>query len=65
MTLLITNATLLPCTPEMPVIENGFVQIEGETITATGAGPAPAIDGAETIDVAGDIVMPGMVNPHC
>lgn len=65
MTLLITNATLLPCTPEMPVIENGFVQIEGETITATGAGPAPAIDDAETIDVAGDIVMPGMVNPHC
>ncbi|MEQ8450995.1 MAG: amidohydrolase [Nitratireductor sp.] len=65
MTLLITNATLLPCTPDMPVIENGFVQIEGETITATGAGPAPAIDGAETIDVAGDIVMPGMVNPHC
>ncbi|PSM20246.1 amidohydrolase [Nitratireductor sp. StC3] len=65
MTLLITNATLLPCTPEMPVIENGFVQIEGETITATGAGPAPAIDGAETFDVDGDIVMPGMVNPHC
>jgi cytosine/adenosine deaminase-related metal-dependent hydrolase len=65
MTLLITNATLLPCTPEMPVIENGFVQIEGETITATGAGPAPAVGGAETIDVAGDIVMPGMVNPHC
>lgn len=65
MTLLITNATLLPCTPEMPVIENGFVQIEGETITATGAGPAPAIGGAETIDVDGDIVMPGMVNPHC
>ena len=65
MTLILSNATLLPCTPGMPVIENGWVQVDGATITATGSGPAPAIDGAETIDCGGDIVMPGMVNPHC
>ncbi|MGE0502589.1 MAG: amidohydrolase family protein [Rhizobiaceae bacterium] len=63
MTLLITNATLLPCTSEMPVVENGWVHIEGETIAAIGKGPPPALP--ETIDVGGDIVMPGMVNPHC
>ena len=65
MTLLLTNALLLPCTPSMPVIENGWVQVDGETITATGSGAPPAIPGAETIDLGGDMLMPGMVNPHC
>ena len=65
MTLILANASLLPCTADMPVIENGWVQVDGTTITATGSGAAPAIEGAETIDCGGDIVMPGMVNPHC
>ena len=65
MTILITNATLLPCTPEMPVVEKGWVRIDGETITATGAGAPPSIAGAEILDAGGDVVMPGMVNPHC
>lgn len=65
MSLVLSNATLLPCTPDMPVVANGWVRIDGQTITATGSGPAPATDGAETIDCGGDIVMPGMVNPHC
>ncbi|MEQ1954132.1 amidohydrolase [Mesorhizobium sp. CN2-181] len=65
MTILITNATLLPCTPDMPVVENGYVHIEGDTIKAAGAGPPPAVDGAEIVDAGGDVVMPGMVNPHC
>lgn len=65
MTTIITNATLIPCTPDMPVIEGGFVHVDGERIVAAGAGPAPRVEGAETIDAGGDIVMPGMVNPHC
>jgi len=65
MTILVTNATLIPCTPDMPVIEGGYVHIEGETILAAQGGPAPEIEGAEVIDVGGDIVMPGMVDPHC
>lgn len=65
MTTLINNATLLPCTPDMPVIEGGWVRIDGETITATGAGVAPQVAGAEVVDAGGDVVMPGMVNPHC
>lgn len=65
MTTIITNATLIPCTPDMPVIEGGFVHVEGERIVAVGAGPAPRVEGAEVVDVDGDIVMPGMVNPHC
>lgn len=65
MTILLTNATLLPCTPDMPVIERGWVRIEGDAIHALGAGDPPAVPGAETVDAGGDVVMPGMVNPHC
>ncbi len=65
MTLIITNATVLPCTEDMPVIDKGWVHVEGDTIKALGAGEAPEIAGAETIDAEGDLVMPGMVNPHC
>lgn len=65
MTTLITNATVLPCTEDMPVIDIGWVHVEGDSIKAVGAGEAPAIDGAETLDAGGDLVMPGMVNPHC
>jgi cytosine/adenosine deaminase-related metal-dependent hydrolase len=65
MATLIHNATLLPCTQGMEVIAGGWVQIEGTRILALGAGPAPIVPGAEVIDAAGDVVMPGMVNPHC
>ena len=49
----------------MPVIESGYVHVEGDEIKAVGAGPAPEISGAEVVDAGGDLVMPGMVNPHC
>jgi cytosine/adenosine deaminase-related metal-dependent hydrolase len=65
MTALITNATLLPCTPDMPVIERGWVRIEGDAINSLGAGAPPEVPGAETVDAGGDIIMPGMVDPHC
>lgn len=65
MTTLIINALILPCTPDMPIFERGYVHIEGEAIKAVGTDPAPQIPGAEIIDVGGDLVMPGMVNPHC
>lgn len=63
--ILITNAVVLPCDPAMGVIEDGYVHVEGDTIKAVGAGPAPEIAGAEIVDAGGDVVMPGMVNPHC
>lgn len=65
MTLLIHSATLLPCTPDMPVVERGWVQVEGGTIAAIGTGAPPALTRADTVDAGGDIVMPGFVNPHC
>jgi len=64
MTTLFTNACLLPCTPDMPVIDHGWLLVEGEAIAALGDGAAPDVPGAEVVDLGGDVLMPGMVNPH-
>jgi 5-methylthioadenosine/S-adenosylhomocysteine deaminase len=65
MSILITNATVLPCTEDMPVIDRGWVHVEGDIIKAVGGGDAHEIAGAEIVDADGDLVMPGMVNPLC
>ncbi len=65
MSTLLKNATLLPCTTGMPVIEGGYLLVENGRISAVGSGDPPAGAGAEVIDLGGDILMPGMVNPHC
>ncbi|HUH76387.1 MAG TPA: amidohydrolase family protein, partial [Devosia sp.] len=65
MTILLTNAWLVTMDATMSEHERGWVQIDGSAITALGAGTPPVIAGAEIIDCNGDIVMPGMVNPHC
>jgi len=62
--ILIRNACLLPIDESMSVIEDGWIHIEGSTIRALGSGKPPQGEGAETVDVNGDVVMPGMVNPH-
>ena len=62
--ILIKNACLLPIDESMSIIEDGWIHIEGSTILALGTGMPPQVDGAAVIDVDGDVVMPGMVNPH-
>jgi cytosine/adenosine deaminase-related metal-dependent hydrolase len=62
--ILIENACLLPIDESMSVIEGGWIHIEGSTIRAMGSGRPPQVEGAEIVDVNGDVVMPGMVNPH-
>jgi cytosine/adenosine deaminase-related metal-dependent hydrolase len=62
--ILIKNACLLPIDGSMSVIEDGWIRIEGSTIRALGSGKPPQGEGAETVDVNGDVIMPGMVNPH-
>lgn len=60
---LFTGATLLPCTPGMPVIERGWLLVEGARIAALGQGDCP--HPADTVlELGGDVLMPGMVNPH-
>jgi 5-methylthioadenosine/S-adenosylhomocysteine deaminase len=62
--ILIKNACLLPIDTTMSVIDGGWIHVEGSTIRALGSGEPPQVEGAEIIDVDGDVVMPGMVNPH-
>ncbi len=63
--LLITNGIVMTMDPDGRAIENGAVAICGDTITAVG--PAAVIGSVcakETIDAAGGIIMPGLVNTH-
>ena len=65
MSILITNALVLTVDKAMTVHDRGWMLIEGDTIAAIGGGVPPEISGAEPVDAAGDLIMPGMVNPHC
>jgi len=49
----------------MTVHQRGWVHVADGAIRDIGGGPPPSIAGAETVDCGGDLVMPGMVNPHC
>ncbi|MFL5133957.1 MAG: amidohydrolase family protein, partial [Microvirga sp.] len=62
--ILIKNACLLPIDTTMSVIDGGWIHVEGSTVKALGSGEPPQVEGAEIIDVNGDVIMPGMVNPH-
>jgi len=65
MSILITNALVVTVDKTMTVHNRGWVLIEGEVIAAVGSGTPPEIADGEAIDVGGDLIMPGMVNPHC
>ena len=43
---------------------DGHVVVEGNRITAVGAGPAPDPAGHEVVDARGCLLMPGFVNTH-
>lgn len=62
---LIVNAWVIALDAAMREFRPGWIHVEGDRIVALGGGPAPELAGAEIIDAEGDIVMPGMVNPHC
>jgi len=62
MTIVIEHAHVAPV--GAPEIEDGYVVIEGDRITAVGAGPAPDAGAARRIDATGCLVTPGLVNTH-
>ncbi|MEQ9814623.1 MAG: amidohydrolase [Azospirillaceae bacterium] len=66
-TVVIGNACVLPLDDAHTVIEPGHVIVRGDRIHAVGEGAAPAEPvpaGAEQVDAAGGLVMPGFVNTH-
>ena len=63
--LLITNGIVITMDPHSRVIEKGAVAVRGDTITAVGSAAEGGSTAAkETIDAAGGIIMPGLVNTH-
>jgi 5-methylthioadenosine/S-adenosylhomocysteine deaminase len=65
MSTVIRNAVVITLDGAMTIRDKGWVQVEVDRIAALGAGEPPEIAGAEVIDANGDVIMPGMVNPHC
>lgn len=65
MTKVLTNARVFTATDES-VVDNGVVVIDGDKIVYAGAADAaPSVaDGAETQDLGGQFVMPGMTETH-
>ena len=44
--------------------DSGHIVLEGNAITAVGAGPAPRRNGARRIDASGRLATPGLINCH-
>lgn len=63
MSLLLTNAWLLTMDAALTQHRTGWLLVEGDRIAALGDGPPPPAD--QVVDMGGDVVMPGMINPHC
>lgn len=58
----VTNGTVLPIDPEGTIIRGGFVAVTDDRISEVGSGQTP--QAKRTIDAAGGIIMPGLVNAH-
>src|SRR6266508_2284592 len=62
--LVIAKALVLPMTEERKSVA-GYVQVVNGVITEIGAGaPAKGVDKEESIDAAGCVLMPGLINAH-
>lgn len=59
---LFQGGTILTLDAKLPNLATGDVLVEGDRIVAVG--PALPADGAQLIDAAGHIVMPGLVDAH-
>jgi cytosine/adenosine deaminase-related metal-dependent hydrolase len=64
MTLVIENAHVVTMDDEGSEHPTGHVVVEGNRITAVGAGPAPDVEGARRFDGTGCLLTPGLVNTH-
>ena len=64
--MVVTNGTVVTMDAAGRVITNGAVAIDGSDIVAVGTADAIGrrFRGAETIDAAGGVVMPGLINTH-
>jgi 5-methylthioadenosine/S-adenosylhomocysteine deaminase len=62
--LAVTNATVVTMNTARTVLDGATVLVTGDRITAVGPPDDPPTDARRTIDAAGGIVVPGLVNAH-
>src|SRR5262245_44434085 len=64
--ILLTNAHILTMNPAGDAFEPGALAITGDSITAVGPAKeiAAAYTAAQTVDLGGRVVIPGLVNAH-
>ena len=64
--LIVTNGIVVTMNPERQIVQNGAVAVDGTDIVAVG--PSADVTGRfrarETVDAAGQIVLPGLINTH-
>ena len=60
----IENGTIVTMDADRRVLENGHVLVENGRIAAIGEGAPKVPPGAERIDAAGMVVMPGLIDTH-
>jgi len=60
---LLVGATVIDGTGAEPV-RDGWVHLRGDRIVAVGGGEPPAVAGAETLDLTGKSVIPGLADMH-
>ncbi|MFV0333668.1 MAG: amidohydrolase family protein [Tropicimonas sp.] len=58
----LSNARILTMDADLREIGQGWIALEDDRIAALGEGTPPA---GRVEDMGGDLIMPGMVNPHC
>jgi cytosine/adenosine deaminase-related metal-dependent hydrolase len=57
-----TGGWIVTCDDAGTEHPDGWLLVDGETITGVGAGPAP--EAGERVDLGGAVVTPGLVNTH-
>src|SRR4051812_11179330 len=64
--LIVTNGTVVTVDADRRIVEGGAVAIDGRDIVAvdTAAAIAARFRGRDTVDAAGGVIMPGLVNTH-
>ncbi len=62
--LLIKNGMILKMDQANGMIQNGYIGVTGDTISAIGEGRSEMVGAKQEIDAGGGIILPGLINAH-
>ena len=62
--IIIKNGTILTMDPHQPLVERGFLCIQGDAISEIAQGDPLEVRARKTIDAEGGLILPGLINGH-